>query len=105
MTQSNGGPTMDCNVQAYEDFVRLGGDHIGAEQYGCAIEMRNRAQVVIHNVFASIGDLVDDHDATIHVGRIAERIYAQSTNTARALRESLYTETADVAESDDWDAR
>ena len=101
-TKSNSGPTEDCDVEAYEDFIELCGDHIGAEQYGCAIKMRNAAQTIITRVFDKIGDIVDDKDAEIHVGRIAERVYAQSTNTARALRASPYAESDDPYGKDEW---
>ena len=99
----NGGPSDDCCPTAYDDFIRLGGDHIGAEQYGCAAKMRDRAQKIIKDVFDDINDIVDDKDGTIHVGRIAERVYAQSTNTMRILRESLYAEPDDPDAKDDWD--
>ena len=97
------GTDKNCDTEAYEAFKKLGGDNIGAEQYGCAIHMRNEAQKIITRVFGKIGDIVDDKDAEIHVGRIAERVYAQATNTARALRESLYAEPDDDDNKDDWD--
>lgn len=94
----------ECDTEAYREFRKMGGDHIGAEQYSCAIFMRNQAQTIIKDTFSKIGDIVDDKDGRIHVARIAERVFAQSTNTARALRESLYAEPDDTGENkDDWE--
>ena len=92
-----------CNIEAYKDFRNMGGDHIGAEQYGCAYAMRTEAETVIRDVFSRRKDLDSDRDAEVHIGRIAERIYTQSTNVMRILRESLYEEPDDPDKKDNWD--